>query len=249
MGDVIQRMLNPSPIARNRILAVTGLAVEARIAAGPDVIVACAGGGPDRLRSMLSATDTRALRAVISFGLAGGLDPALPVGGVVLATKVTGGAEAWQTDPTVTRALTLALAGAPTAPVLSGVAGADAVVMDVAAKAALHGATGAAAVDMESHAAAEFAAINRLPLGVVRVICDPAWRALPPLTQIAVQAHGRVDVPAVLRSLARDRSQIGALMRTARDFATAVGALRRCRRLLGLRLGLADLDDLVLDMA
>lgn len=242
-------MLDTLPIDRDRVLAVTGLALEARIAAGPGILTVCSGGDPDRLRSRLAATDTRALRALVSFGLAAGLNPDLRPGDVVLATEIASGQDLWETDPTVTRAVASRLTHNRTAPIFARVAGADFIVLDAAAKAALHTATGGAAVDMESHVMAEFAVANRLPIGVVRVICDPASRALPVLAQHALEAHGRVDLPGVLRRLARDPSQMLTLVRTARDFATALGALRRCRRLLGLRLGLADLDDLVLDMA
>ena len=242
-------MVDASPAERDRVLAVTGIAREARIAAGPGIVAICCGANPDRLRAGLAAIDASALRAVVSFGLAGGLDPVLRRGNVVVATQITAGGHTWQTDPVLTRTLADALSRHRNAPILAGVAGADAPVMDAAAKAALHRATGAAAVDMESPVAAEFASAHRLPVGVVRVICDPASRALPALAQHALDAHGHMDLPAMLRGLARDPWQIAALVQSARDFATALASLRGCRRLLGVRLGLADLDQLVLDVA
>src|SRR6185503_1216841 len=73
---------------RRPVLAVTGLAVEARLAAGPGVITVMAGGDPIRLRAMLSARVQPDCRAVISIGIAGGLDPALVPGDVIVATGV-----------------------------------------------------------------------------------------------------------------------------------------------------------------
>ena len=40
--------------------------------------------------------------------------------------------------------------------------------------------TGALAVDMESHVVAHVAARHRLPMVAIRVVTDPAERALPP---------------------------------------------------------------------
>ena len=242
----MSRMPDGPTIGRS-VLVATGLSLEARIAAGPGVVTLCSGGDPNRLRSLLSTVDPHALRAVVSFGLAGGLDPALRAGDLLIATDVIAGIARWPTEERVTWALAARLAEGSTPPRLGRVAGSDTVVSDPAAKAALHE-TGAAAVDMESHVAAQFASDHGLPFGVVRVICDPAGRALPPLAQNALEAQGHVDIAGIVRSLVRQPSQIGALIGLGRDFATALVALRRVRRLLGLGFGLADAGELVLDV-
>ena len=70
-------------------LVITGLAQESKIAAGPGVShVVCSGSDPERLRGRLTRLDPTGLRAVISFGIAGGLDPSLHPGDVVVATAV-----------------------------------------------------------------------------------------------------------------------------------------------------------------
>ena len=48
---------------------------------------------------------------------------------------------------------------------------------------------------------------------------------------------GTPDVPAILRSVGREPSQLGALVRTAIDAWTARDALCKGRRLLGVGLG------------
>jgi adenosylhomocysteine nucleosidase len=235
--------------SRDRILAVTGLAVEARIASGDDIVTVCGGGDVQRLRGLLAAVDPRALRAVVSFGLAGGLDPALRTGDVVVAANVASGQNAWATSLSHTSALASRLSGRQITRTIAQMAGADAIVLAPVNKTELH-ATGAAAVDMESHAAAEFAETHGLPFVVVRVICDSASRKLPALARDAMGPQGRIDMPVVLRSLVRNPAQIPALMQTGRDYAVAIAALRRCRLLLGLGLGLglADAGELVLDV-
>ena len=62
--------------------------------------------------------------------------------------------------------------------VRGGLAGVEQVVAARACKAALRSETGAAAVDMESHIAAAYAAEAGLPFAALRVISDPATRAL-----------------------------------------------------------------------
>ena len=76
-------------------LVITGLAKESRIAAGPGVShVICSGSDPGRLRAHLSGLDPTGLRAVISFGIAGGLDPSLGPGSLILARRIVAAGEA-----------------------------------------------------------------------------------------------------------------------------------------------------------
>jgi hypothetical protein len=74
---------------------VTGLAQEARIAAGPGMTVICSSSDPQQLRALLTVFDPLTIKGVISFGVAGGLDPALKSGDVVMATEVLAGDTRW----------------------------------------------------------------------------------------------------------------------------------------------------------
>src|SRR6195952_3212363 len=77
------------------VLIVTGLAQEARIAAGPGMTVICSSSDPQQLRALLATLDPSTIRGVISFGVAGGLDPSLKSGDVVVATEVMAGDTRW----------------------------------------------------------------------------------------------------------------------------------------------------------
>ena len=77
------------------MLIVTGLVQEARIAAGPGMTVICSSSDPQQLRALLATLDSSSFRGVISFGVAGGLDPALKSGDVVVATEVLAGDARW----------------------------------------------------------------------------------------------------------------------------------------------------------
>lgn len=227
------------------VLVVTGATFEAEIAAGGGVVTVCFGANPSRLRAFLNETDPKNFRAVISFGLAGGLDPALRPGHLLIADQVVG-AGTFQANSDMNRVLQSALGGKIRRCHFAGV---DTAAMTPQSKAALRAATGASAVDMETHVVAEFAERGHLPWGALRAVCDPASRALPPLATAGLKPDGGIDFGATLKSLARNPLQIPALIRTGIDTAIAVAALRRARGLLGagfglgggLRLGGADL--------
>jgi adenosylhomocysteine nucleosidase len=225
-------------------LVITGLAQESRIAAGPGVShVVCSGSDPDRLRNQLSDLDPTGLRAVISFGIAGGLDPSLQPGDVVVATAVIAEERAWKVPAPVVSAMADRVRASGIAVTQGSLVGVDEPILLPTAKAAVHRETDAIAVDMESHIGAAYAAHNKLPFAAIRVISDPAARALPPLAKKALKPDGRVDFGAVLTGIARAPSDISSLIRAGGDAGRAFAGLRRCRRFLdfGLCFGLADL--------
>jgi nucleoside phosphorylase len=117
------------------------------------------------------------------------------------------------------------------------IVGVDAPILGVDDKRELRAASGANAVDMESHIAARFARSRELPFAALRVISDGADRALPALAGRAMRPDGSVDVSLVLIGIARDPGQIVPLIATARDAAVAFRVLSRVRGLLGPRLG------------
>ncbi len=55
------------------------------------MIVICSSSDPQQLRALLATLDPTTFRGVISFGVAGGLDPSLKSGDVVVATEVMSG--------------------------------------------------------------------------------------------------------------------------------------------------------------
>lgn len=220
------------------VLAVTGLARERRMAAGEGVEAVGAGGDPVRLRRLLDARDEPRCRAVISFGIAGGLDPDLKPGDVVVGTGVVTEAGRRPADLDASASLLSCLAGLPNRVVSADIAGVDAAILAVEAKTALRAQTGASAVDMESHVAAAFAGRHGLPFAILRVVCDPAGRALPAFAANALTPDGEPDIRAVLGAVFLGRAHIGDLIRLGRDSSTAFAVLGRCRALLGPGIGI-----------
>ncbi|MDQ3560218.1 MAG: phosphorylase [Pseudomonadota bacterium] len=225
------------------------MARETRIATGPRATVLGSGGDTARLRALLQARRGSPWRAVLSFGIAGGLDPALRPGDVVVATAILDGARRWPADLRVAKRLAGLLLGGGLPTSLGDIAGVDAPLMGSDEKAALWNDLGTEAADMESHVAAEFAAAERLPYAAIRVICDPAERALPPLVATALRPDGAVNLLGIFRSLAGNPAQLAALPGLARDASKAFRSLRRCGNLLRVGRGLPDLGELLGDVA
>jgi adenosylhomocysteine nucleosidase len=223
----------------NRLGVVAALAAEAR-ALGPAVKrmgdVACLGDGTlVAVSGMGFAAAARAAARLIeagaaelmSFGLAGGLDPALAAGSVVVPTEVIsrhGGrcptSEVWR------ERLTAAIAG----PVAGGMLLTSERAIDrVEDKAEAFRETGAAAVDMESLAVGEIAAARRLPFAAVRVIVDTAADALP-RSVVEASRGGQVRIWRLLGGLALAPAELAALMRLAGRYRTANRSLAAAAR-------------------
>jgi adenosylhomocysteine nucleosidase len=188
-------------------------------------VVAIGGGTAAGARDAAGRLLARGAAALVSFGLAGGLDPALRPGAILIPAAVRADDRLWPTDPALARRL-----GTPDPRMILGD---GAIVATAAEKARLHAATGAVAVDLESGAVARAAAAAGRPFAVLRVVCDPASRDLPPLAREALGAGGRVAVSRVLRSLLSQPGQLGSLLALARDAAAARRAMALHLRHLG----------------
>jgi hopanoid-associated phosphorylase len=226
---------------RGHVVAVTCLALEARIALGPGVAVIC--NHASQLVASLEAAAKRGATGIISFGIAGGLAPHLAAGDWVVASRVRTEQGDFPTDRGWARSLLDALPGAMHAEII----GADVPVAEPLEKRQLHLRTGAVAVDTESHVAARIAAAHRIPFAACRAVIDPAHSLLPPAAVFGLRHDGTADVVAVLQSVMRQPSQLPALARTALDARTAAAALRRGRRMVGAGLGFPYFEELALD--
>lgn len=159
---------------------------------------------------------------LVSFGLAGALDPTLKPGDLLLPEEVIAEAgDRWAADAAARARLHRACA-ASGAPLL----GADAVIDTAAAKSALWSRTGAAAVDMESHRVAAAAAAAGVPVLIVRAVADPADRALPAAALDAVDEEGGVRVLATLAGVARRPADMAGLLALKGDSDAGLKTLR-----------------------
>ena len=216
------------------LLVVTGLLAEAQVAAGPGVETLAGGGAVDLAGRLDDHVARLRPSALLSFGVAGALDPALRVGDVVVAAEVSGAGETarapWivPADAAWSAAL-LAATGARQ----GRAAGLGAPAATPAIKASLRGSTGATVVDMESAAVALVARERGLPFAVLRVVSDAAGDALPRAALAGLRTDGSTDALAVLGGLLRRPGDLPALLRTARDFGRAMTRLRDVRSVAG----------------
>jgi hopanoid-associated phosphorylase len=218
------------------ILAVTGLAKEAKIVGIAGVIAVAGGGDADGLMAKLKALHGD-IRGVISIGLAGALSPHLDVGHVVIADQIMTGAEKWDCHAGWRERLASRLPYAH----CGSLFGSDVIIENPETKSGLHEATGALAVDMESQIAARFAASRNLPLAGLRVISDDASHVLPPAALVAMKPDGGIALGRVLLSLLKKPTQVPALVHTARTSNQAFEQLLRCRDLCGVGFSGTDL--------
>ncbi len=229
------------------ILVATGLRQELNILEGAGVLVIAGGGDGGRLERELEEA-TGDAEAVISMGLCGALAPNLRPGDWVVASAVIFSPliprNLCRTDADWSATLMKALRAQ-----LGLVLGSDAIIADTAEKAAAYTASGAMAVDMESHIAAAVAARHNLPFAVVRVVSDAADRSLPKAAQAGMAADGSMDIGAVLRALLADPRQLPSLIRVGAEAGKAFRELRRGRDFLGPGLGRSYVGQLPLNMA
>jgi hopanoid-associated phosphorylase len=230
------------------MIAVVGLAFEARIIAGPGVRVVCSGDRRNLSQSLALAIDeVRAAKdgrlGLISFGVAGGLDPRLDPGTCIVGSTILSGTAIIDTDQPWSQRLLRMIPDAVYGPIV----GVPAPITSREAKRILFQETGAVAVDMESHIVAATAVQHNIPLAAIRVVTDPAGRSLPACAVAAMRANGTADIAAMVRSVLRRPSELLALLRTMLDAYAARDALLRGRRLLGPHLGSAEIGTLELE--
>jgi adenosylhomocysteine nucleosidase len=204
---------------------VVGLTAEARLLRGTGFSAGVGGGTP--AGAMRAAEDLieQGAGALISFGLAGGLNPALLPGAVLVPKRVVEGDASFVCDP----GLVAWLGGASVETMLAGTA----IAVTVAEKRRLFEPSNADAIDLESGAVARVALAHGLPFAVLRAVADPAEQKLPPAALLALDGGGRIGFLRVLGSVFGNPGQILGLLALARDAAAARRALAGRVRTMG----------------
>jgi adenosylhomocysteine nucleosidase len=221
LGRPNRRREEPATLADGTLLIVSGVGAAAAAQAARRLAAAGAG-------------------ALISWGMAGGLDPALTAGTLVLPSEVV--------SPDGARFLTAhdwrectSRAIAAIGPLCSGrLLTSREALSSVAAKALAFRDTAAVAVDMESSAVAEVAAQARLPFLAVRAIVDTAAEAVPQAALTATRpGTDAARLGQVLGALIRMPWELPAMIRLAGSYAAArrsLGAVARSGALAPLSL-------------
>lgn len=209
------------------VLVVVGMATENKIVKGDGVVTVLSAGNGQQLRNELKKFDFSTVRAVVSFGIAGGLHPDLKPGNLVVATHVLADNVRRATSPEITAAIQTRLnyEGLTVRPMVFY--GKDKVTTETNAE--IRDRTKADVVDTESHIAAEFAEANNLPFGAVRAISDSVDFVLPPAALIPLLPNGEPDIGAVWESLFSQPWQFPLLIEVAFNTEKAYASLRKAR--------------------
>jgi adenosylhomocysteine nucleosidase len=230
-------------LALNAVGIVCALASEARHL-GPTVRLAeplgsLADGTLVAITGMGSAAASMGARSLIeagatalaSWGMAGGLDPTLSAGAILLPTEVLGpDGRIVNTEPGWRNRLSAAVAAH--APVRSGrLLTTPRAIGSVADKAELFRTTGAVAVDMESAAIGAVAEQRQLPFMAVRVVVDSATDVLPRAVTAAADNEGHLQIWRLIGALALAPNELAPLIRLARRYRAANRSLAAIARM------------------
>jgi hopanoid-associated phosphorylase len=218
-----------------KVGAVTGLAAEASVARRAGIIAQPSGGIAAQTTAIAESLLSGGAEALISFGIAGALAPALMSGCLLVPRAVIDETGARYAVNTAWRMrITDALRAAGLRLDDGDLLGAREAAASPARKAELYRVTGAAAIDLESHLVAQAAARAGRPFLVLRAVSDSATQALPDAAVRGLAANGKPALGRVLLSVAHDPRQIPALVKLAGDTRRALDALGSALRAVSL---------------
>jgi adenosylhomocysteine nucleosidase len=200
-----------------------GLESEAKIARTvKGGLVACAAARPGKARELARVLVDKGATHLMSFGIAGSLESSVQLGDVFIGTRIASAKGQWLCDEAWGRELADKLPQAKR----GGVYGSETLVATAVAKQVLHTDTGCAIVDMESQCLAEIAASAKIPVTVVRAICDDSNMNVPQLVMAAIGEDGRIDVMRAMTHIIRHPLQLADLFHVLRGTSRALAALR-----------------------
>jgi adenosylhomocysteine nucleosidase len=211
--------------ANPRIGVVTGLEFEsdairrrARHDGLADKILVRAGLGRQRARQAAEALLAEGATALLSFGIAGGLDPNVPCETVVIATVVNAEnlpalacTPAWIAR--MAKSFHISRSGA--------LAYAPVILVTSMDKTGTFTATGALAADMESYGVGEAALAANVPFAALRVVADTAGDDLPEIALHAIAPDGSFKLAETLGRVLKSPAQIPGLLRLGRSTGRA----------------------------
>jgi hopanoid-associated phosphorylase len=211
---------------------VVGMQAEAALLA-PGAMIACSGGRPAKAEELAQYLLNAGAEGLVSFGVAGGLNPGLAPGDLVIGTEVDLGGASLKADEGWARRLHAVLPKARR----GIVCGAQDAVLTAAAKSALLAESGGLVIDLESGAVAEACAAAGKPFAILRAVADPAERAIPEFALKGLAEDGRTRALPVILGLLGRPWELPALFGLARDNRAALRSLGAAARLLDASLG------------
>lgn len=227
-----------------RIGVIAALPAEARTLSGrtfkpgqiyeiwPQVLVYPSGIGASAAARAGEELLRAGCEALLSWGTAAALDPALRPGMMVLpALAISTSGIRLACDASWRTRLEQVLIRAGLGPAGGAVAEAARILESPAHKQALADTTGAVIADMESAAIGGLALHRRVPWLAVRAVADAAGSAVPAPLCACLNDYGRPILPALLMALLRDPMLLREAWQLRRDFRAALRSLRQVARI------------------
>jgi hopanoid-associated phosphorylase len=212
---------------------VVGMRSEAALLPSALTVV-CSGGIPSKARQLAAELLEAGAAGLVSFGIAGGLDPTLRPGTLVIGSGVVSNGHALRADPEWQRLFLRLLPSAVNGLIL----GETEIAATADRKAQLFAASGALVVDLESAAVANACFAAGKPFAVVRAVADPAKRNLPTLALDALDEDGCPLPMKVAAGLLRRPLELPGLIRVGLDSRAALSSLGTAVGRLGPAFGL-----------
>lgn len=214
-------------MALNPVGIVCALASEARHLRPTDgTLVMTTGMGSSAASEGARALIAAGAKALASWGMAGGLDPSLQAGAILLPTEVMGPDGRVHSCNAGWRNRLSTHIGARSGRLVTAAKS----VGSVEDKAELFRTTGAVAVDMESAAVAEIAEQHGLPFLAVRVVVDSAADVLPRAVTAAADNEGHLQIWRLIGALALAPNELAPLIRLAQRYRAANRSLATIAR-------------------
>ena len=188
---------------------VTGLAAEARLLRSTPLEIVVGGGTPAGAARAAQFLVNRGAKVLISFGLAGGLNPTYQSGTLLIPRAILAGSTLYPCDPDLCKAF-----GGSTGDLLLGH---ESIASTSGEKSRLFKTTGAAAIDLESGAVATIAHAHGAKFAALRAVADPAWRTLPSVALNALDDQGKIKLHFILRELMRHPKTLPELLQLGAD--------------------------------
>jgi adenosylhomocysteine nucleosidase len=228
-----------------RIGVITALPAEARALSGrtlqpgqiheiwPGVLVYPSGIGAPAAAHAGEELLHAGCEALLSWGTAAALEPALRPGTIVLpALAISTSGVRLACDASWRTRLEQALIRAGLEPAGGVAAEAVRILESPAHKQALADTTGAVIADMESAGIGGLALHRCVPWLAVRAVADAAGSAVPAQLCANLDEYGRPGLPALLAALLRDPKLLREAWRLRSDFRAGLRSLRRVARVV-----------------
>jgi adenosylhomocysteine nucleosidase len=192
-----------------------------------DIFLCLSGMGYDSARTAAQKHLNLKVDALISWGVAGALEPSLNTGDLIFATSVVSHDKTYQASVEWNNRLFTHFQNIHDKVLTANIVSSEEVCSSITDKNNLFKRTNAKAVDMESAAIVEIAGKNNLDFIVIRAIADSANTSIPDAVLKHTDNFGNPHILKFVLSCLSKPSQIGELMTLATSYKTALKTLSK----------------------